>query len=50
MPDGGGDPLTPQDVYISGCCIQVPKWQQWAVVAKGKLDSFLGRDLARAVS
>jgi transposase InsO family protein len=50
VPDGGGDPLTPQDVYVSGCPIRVPKWQAWAVAAKARLDALLGRELARAVS
>ena len=50
MPDGGGDPLTPQDVYVSGCSIRVPKWQAWAVAAKARLDALLGCDRGRAVS
>jgi len=47
---GGGDPLTPQDVYVSGCAIAIPKWQGWAVAAKARLEALLGRDLERAVS
>jgi len=47
---GGGDPVTPRDVYVTGCSITVPKWQPWAVAAKAKLDSWLGRDRQRAVS
>jgi len=50
VPEGGGDPLTPQDVYVSGCAIAIPKWQGWAVAAKARLEALLGRDLERAVS
>ena len=50
VPEGGGDPVTPRDVYVTGCCITVPNWQPWAVAAKAKLDAWLGRDLGKAVS
>lgn len=50
VPEDGGDPLTPQDVYVSGCPIRIPKWHGWASGAKAKLDALLAPDLERAVS
>lgn len=38
IPEGGGDPLRPADVYIGGVVTQLPRWQTWAVEAKKKLD------------
>ena len=38
IPEQGGDPVTPEDVYIQGQCIQIPKWQKWAREAKKKLE------------
>ena len=38
IPDGGGDPLTPYDVYVNGRATQIPKWQAWARAAKAKLE------------
>jgi transposase InsO family protein len=37
VPPGGGDPLTPADVYVHGCAVQLPKWQGWAEAALEKL-------------
>lgn len=37
-PVGGGDPLTPADVYADGLAVVMPKWQGWAREAKRKLD------------
>jgi len=38
VPEGGGDPVTPQEVYVDGVATQIPKWQGWAKAAKAKLD------------
>lgn len=37
VPESGGDPLTPEDVYVYGQAVQLPKWQGWAKAAKEKL-------------
>jgi transposase InsO family protein len=37
IPEGGGDVLTPADVYLHGKPVQLPKWQGWAIAAKQKL-------------
>lgn len=37
IPEGGGDVLTPADVYVHGRAVQLPKWQGWAVAARQKL-------------
>ena len=50
VPEEGGDPLTPQDVYVSGCRIRIPKWQGWARGAKAKLEELLGAELERVES
>jgi len=44
QPAAGGDVVTPQDVYIGGTAIVLPKWQCWAKVAKEKLDAALAQD------
>lgn len=41
-PEGGGDPLTPEEVYAADRRVQLPKWQGWARAAKAKLDELLG--------
>lgn len=41
IPETGGDPLTPEDVYGSGCALQIPKWQGWAKGAKQRLDQLM---------
>ncbi len=46
LPETGGDPLTPEDVYVSGEAMSVPKWQSWAETAKAKLDQMLQEDAA----
>ena len=38
VPQAGGDPLRPHDVYVSGQALHTPRWQTWAVQAKRKLD------------
>ena len=37
VPIEGGDPVTPQDVYVHAQSVQLPKWQGWAKAAKDKL-------------
>ena len=41
VPAEGGDPVTPQDVYVGGVRTRIPKWQAWAQAAKSKLDEML---------
>ena len=41
VPDEGGDPLTPEEVYVRGYKTQIPRWQGWAKGAKKKLDQLL---------
>ena len=41
----GGDPLTPHDVYVSGCATKIPKWQGWAIGAKRRLDALMREHL-----
>lgn len=38
LPPGGGDPLTPHEVYAQGRAVELPKWQGWAKAAKKKLE------------
>ncbi len=40
-PEGGGDPLVPEEVYVGGELVQIPRWQGWAVAAKAKLEKLL---------
>lgn len=37
VPNEGGDPLTPAEVYANGRAVQLPKWQGWARAAREKL-------------
>lgn len=43
LPEAGGDPLTPQDVYVSGRAIQIPRWQGWAREARARLDQLMNQ-------
>ena len=45
-PKGGGDVLTPADVYVHGQAIQLPAWQGWAKAAKAKLEQELDLEVA----
>ena len=49
LPTIGGDPVTPEDVYVRGVAIQIPRWQAWAKSAKAHLDRLLAAE-ERAVS
>lgn len=40
-PAGGGDPLTPYEVYVNGLAIEIPKWQPWARAAKARLQELM---------
>lgn len=42
VPEEGGDPLTPAEVYGGGRAIQIPRWQAWARAAQAKLEKMLG--------
>jgi putative transposase len=44
VPAGGGDPVTPADVYCRNAKIQLPAWQSWARAAKAKLQQLLARE------
>lgn len=46
IPQTGGDPLTPYEVYVSGQAIRIPKWQGWAKGAKAKLDRLMAEESA----
>jgi len=41
IPESGGDPLVPQEVYRGDRKIRIPRWQGWAKGAKEKLDRML---------
>jgi transposase InsO family protein len=41
IPEGGGDPLTPEEVYVEGRATRIPRWQGWAREAKAELDRLL---------
>lgn len=46
IPESGGDPVTPYDVYVSGQAIRIPKWQGWARGAKERLEQLLAEEPA----
>ena len=46
MPEQGGDPMTPHDVYVEGKVVGIPKWQAWAKAAKKKLDRMMIEEAA----
>lgn len=41
VPEEGGDPLVPAEVYTGGRTIQIPRWQGWARAAKAKLEEMM---------
>ncbi|HAT49706.1 MAG: transposase [Nitrospirae bacterium] len=43
-PEDDGDHLTPEDVYVKGAVVTIPKWQHWAKAAKKKLDQMMEED------
>ncbi len=46
VPEEGGDPLVPQQVYTGDRAIRIPRWQGWARGAKEKLDQMLAAQAA----
>jgi len=46
IPETGGDPLTPEDVYVQGLSVRLPAWQPWAKQAKEHLDQMMLADAA----
>ena len=46
IPEEGGDPLVPEEVYTGGRVIRIPRWQGWARGAKKKLDQMLAAQAA----
>jgi transposase InsO family protein len=41
VPESGGDPVTPHDVYVGGVQVAIPKWQGWAKGAKARLEELM---------
>jgi putative transposase len=41
IPEEGGDPLVPEEVYTNRHSTQIPRWQGWAKGAKEKLDRMM---------
>jgi transposase InsO family protein len=41
VPESGGDPVTPNDVYVGGVKVTIPRWQGWAQAAKARLDQMM---------
>ncbi len=41
VPEAGGDPWVPAEVYVDGKKTGIPKWQSWAKGAKKKLDELM---------
>ena len=41
VPEEGGDPLVPAEVYAGGRSIQIPRWQPWARAAQAKLEKMM---------
>jgi putative transposase len=41
VPEEGGDPLVPAEVYRGDRAVRIPRWQGWAKGAKAKLDKMM---------
>jgi putative transposase len=41
VPEEGGDPLVPAEVYTGGRTVQIPRWQEWARAARARLEMLL---------
>jgi putative transposase len=51
VPQTGGDPVTPAQVYRGGLAVQLPAWQGWAKAAKEKLEKLqVGQNQEVAIS
>ena len=46
IPQAGGDPMTPYDVYVKGKTIRIPRCQGWAKAGKAKLDKMMTEEAA----
>jgi transposase InsO family protein len=46
VPEEGGGPLIPAEVYTGSRSIKIPRWQGWAREAKKKLDQMLAAEAA----
>ena len=46
IPETGGDPLVPVEVYAEARAIRIPRWQPWAIAAKAKLESAVLEEVA----
>ena len=46
IPQAGGGPMTPYDVYVEGRAIKIPKWLSWAKTAKAKPDKLTTEEAA----
>ena len=49
-PEGGGDPVTPADVYAGGISVTIPKWQHWTKTVKKKLQEMMEADADKALA
>jgi putative transposase len=41
VPEEGGDPLVPAEVYAGGRIIRIPHWQDWARAARARLETLM---------
>jgi transposase InsO family protein len=41
VPEEGGDPLVPEEVYAGGRTVQIPRWQKWARAARSRLEELM---------
>lgn len=41
VPEEGGDPWVPAEVYAGGRTIQIPRWQEWARAAQARLEELM---------
>jgi transposase InsO family protein len=46
VPQEGGDPLAPYEVYVQGRSVRIPKWQGWARAAREKLEAMMAEAAA----
>jgi transposase InsO family protein len=46
IPETGGDPLVPAEIFTDGREIRIPRWQPWAIAANAKLESAVLEDVA----
>ena len=46
VPDTGGDPYVPAEVYRDSHAVKIPKWQPWARKAKGDIEKAIAAEAA----